>query len=218
MREETLSLLKETRLVAIIRGFPARLLEGLARALEAGGVRLIEVTFVQNAPETWTDTAEGIRLVNRVFSGRVLAGAGTVLTKEQLHLAADAGARYIISPNTDEGVIRETRKLGLVSIPGAMTPTEIVSAWNMGADLVKVFPADKMGPAWFKAVRAPLSHIPLLAVGGINERNAADFIRAGASGVGVGGSLVSREWMENGEGGRITTLAADYAQAVQGQA
>ena len=217
MREETLALLKETRLVAIVRGFPGRLLEDLARALEIGGVRMIEVTFVQNAPETWTDTAEGIRLVNRAFSGRVLAGAGTVLSLEQLHLAADAGAGYIISPNTDEGVIRETRRLGLVSLPGAMTPTEIVSAWIMGADLVKVFPADKLGPAWFKAVRAPLSHIPLLAVGGVNERNAAEFIRSGAAGIGAGGNLANREWMENGEAGRITALAADYVQAVQKQ-
>lgn len=130
-------------------------------------------------------------------------------------MAADAGARYIISPDVNPALIAETKRLGLTSLPGAMSPTEIVTAWNAGADAVKVFPIGDLGVGYLKAIRAPLSHIPLIAVGGVNERNCADFLRAGAIGVGVGGQLVNREWIDAGEFYKIASLAGKIAQAAQ---
>ena len=129
-----------------------------------GGIRLIEITFDQRgAPE---DTANAIRLVAQNYSGDVCVGAGTVMATAQLAAAIAAGANYIISPNVNLEVIHETKRSGLVSIPGALTPSEIACAHENGADFVKVFPASAMGLEYIKAIRAPVSNIPLLAVGG----------------------------------------------------
>lgn len=206
--------IKEHKLIAIVRGIEADALARLVRALHAGGISLVEVTFDQARPGTWADTAQAIAMIDREFGGKVLPGAGTVLTPEQLALAAEAGARYIISPNIDEDVIAETRERGLVSIPGAYTPTEVVQAYDMGGHIVKLFPAGGLGPDYIRAVKAPLAHIPLMAVGGVTEQNAAAFLRAGAEGLGVGGNLVNREWIRQGEWGRIQAAAEAYAAAV----
>ena len=115
----------------------------------------------------------------------------------------------------NEAVIARTRELGMVSMPGALTPTEIVKAYNAGADIVKVFPIGNLGAGYLKAVKAPLSHIPMAAVGGVNEKNAADFIKAGAAGLGVGGNLVNKEWIANGEWDKITALAQAFTDAVK---
>lgn len=204
------------KLIAIVRGLPEEQLEGLAKALLAGGISLIEVTFNQAKPETWSQTAAGIAMLGKNFAGKIIPGAGTVVTQEQLTIAYEAGAQYIISPNTDVDIIRRTKELGLVSLPGAFSPSEIVTAYNAGADFVKVFPVGNLGPSYIKALKAPLSHIPLMAVGGVNEKNADDFMRAGASGLGVGGNLVNKEWIANGEWDKITALAAEFVKAVQG--
>ena len=126
----------------------------------------------------------------------------------------DAGGLFIISPDTNTDVIKRTRELGLVSMPGALTPSEIMTAHRAGADFVKLFPAADMGPGYLKAVRAPLNHIKLMAVGGINEKNAGDFLAAGAAGVGVGGNLANRAWIEAGEFGKITAAASALVSAV----
>lgn len=207
MREDVLSLIRETRIIAIVRDLPEDLLLDLARALYLGGIRMMEITFRQDRPETWEATAASIARLVREFGGRVLAGAGTVMSISQVKLAADAGAGYIISPNVSGGVIGETRRLGLVSMPGALTPTEIAAAHDMGADIVKVFPASQMGPGYLRALRAPLKHIEMMAVGGIDENNVAEFIRAGALGAGVGGNLVNRSWLAEGRFDDITALA-----------
>jgi 2-dehydro-3-deoxyphosphogluconate aldolase/(4S)-4-hydroxy-2-oxoglutarate aldolase len=209
----TMEWVRTHKLIAIARGLTSEPMERLADALLKGGVRMLEVTFSQNQPETWPDTAAAIRLISDRFAGRMLAGAGTVMTVEQLHLAADAGARYIISPHVEEAVIRETRRLGLVSLPGALTPTEISMAYGFGAHAVKVFPASVLGAGYIQAVRAPMPHIPLLAVGGINERNAAEYLAAGCVGLGLGGNLVNRSWMAQGEYEKITAVAAALARA-----
>ena len=203
------------KLIAIVRGLPSEQLEGLAQAFCAGGIGLMEITFNQQKPETWAQTAAGIRMLKEKFAGKIIPGAGTVITLEQLQMAYDAGAQYIISPNVDVEIIRRTKELGLISLPGAMTPSEIVEAYKAGADFVKVFPVGNLGPAYIKALKAPLSHIPLMAVGGVNEKNAADFLKAGASGLGVGGNLVNKEWIANGEWEKITALAAEFVKAVQ---
>ena len=120
-------------------------------------------------------------------------GAGTVLNAEQVRLARDSGAGFIISPNTDRSVIEETKRLGLISIPGAMTPSEIVSAYSFGADIVKIFPAGILGINYFKAIRAPLEHIPMAAVAGITPDNIADFSKAGAVAFGISSGIYNRE-------------------------
>lgn len=216
MRQKTLDLIQETKLIAIVRGLETEVLTKLAQALFDGGIRMMEITFAQNDPETWKETAEGIKQLNTAFAGKMLLGAGTVMSTEQLHMAFEAGASYIISPNVNAQIIAETRKLNLVSLPGAMTPSEIAAAFQAGADMVKVFPMDILGAGYIKSIKGPLPHIPLLAVGGVNEQNAGEFIRAGALGVGVGGSLVNKQWIKGGEFQKITALAKQYMQAVQG--
>lgn len=205
---------EEGRLIAIVRGLPPEHMLPLVEALAAGGLSMVEVTFAQARPETWTDTAASIRSINQRFGEAVQVGAGTVMSVEQVRRAAEAGARYIISPNVDADVIAETRRLELASFPGALTPTEITEAYRLGANAVKVFPAGTLGAGYIKALKAPLAHIPLMAVGGVNERNAADFLKAGAIGLGVGGNLVNKEWIEQGAWDKITALARAYREAV----
>ncbi len=211
---EIMELIEQNRVIAIVRGMHPDQMAPLARALERGGIRMMEITFNQNAPETFQNTVNAIRTLSQNMRDMAI-GAGTVMTLEQLHMAADAGARYIISPDVNPALIAETKRLGLTSLPGAMSPTEIVTAWNAGADAVKVFPIGDLGVGYLKAIRAPLSHIPLIAVGGVNERNCADFLRAGAIGIGVGGQLVNREWIDAGEFYKIASLAGKIAQAAQ---
>lgn len=217
MYEATLKKIREAKIIAIVRGLPVGQLEGLANAFVQGGIELIEVTFAQDKPDTWKDTVNGIKMLTEKFSTAILPGAGTVLTLEQLQMAYAAGAKYIISPNTNPDVIKATKELGLVSLPGAMTPSEINMAYEAGADMVKIFPVGQLGAAYIKAIKAPLSHIPLLAVGGVNEKNAAEYIKAGAAGLGVGGNLVNKDWIANGEFEKITSLARQLVAAVNGQ-
>ncbi len=213
MRDQILRELRRDKVVAIVRGQSKEALLPLAEALLAGGIRFMEITFRQQAPETWRDTAEGIAALVKAFPDRLRVGAGTVLTLQQLELAWAAGAGYIISPNADRRIIQATRALGLVSLPGAMTPTEIASAWEWGADIVKVFPAGRLGPGYLRDLQGPLGHIPLMAVGGVNEANAGEYLQAGAVGIGVGGNLVNSDWIARGDFPRIQALAAEYARA-----
>ncbi|MDD3334424.1 MAG: bifunctional 4-hydroxy-2-oxoglutarate aldolase/2-dehydro-3-deoxy-phosphogluconate aldolase [Eubacteriales bacterium] len=206
---------KEKKLIAIVRGLGADKLLRLAQALLDGGICMIEITFDQKHPDTWTDTARAIRLLAEQYAGRIYPGAGTVMTVEQVKIAHEAGALYIISPNVNEEVIRETKKLGMASYPGALTPTEAAFAGECGADIIKVFPAGVLEPAYIKAIRAPLSHLDFMAVGGVNEQNASDFMNAGAVGLGVGGNLVNKRLIENGEFDKITALAAQLVEAVR---
>lgn len=205
---------RRDKLIAIVRGLGRNHMLSLAGALIEGGINMIEVTFNQAKPDTWADTQAAIRAIAGEFGSAVAPGAGTVMTVEQARMAKDAGAQYIVAPNVDEAVIREAKRLGMGAFPGALTPTECQAAHLAGADAVKLFPAGDLGPGYLKAIRAPLSHIEFLAVGGVNEKNAADFLRAGAVGLGVGGSLVNREWIEAGEFSKITALARVYRKAV----
>ena len=210
----TLEWVMSRKIIAIVRGLKPEYMVALAEALYKGGIDLMEVTFDQKHPDTWKDTAGAIRAIGDHMKGRMLPGAGTVLTPEQLGMARDAGAAYIITPNTNPELIRQVKAYGLAAFPGACTPSEIEAAWEAGADAVKVFPAGTLGIGYIKAVNAPLSHIPLMAVGGVNEKNCAEFIAAGCCGVGVGGSLVNKDWIMNGEWDRITAAAAGFRKAV----
>lgn len=194
-------------IVAIIRGFEPEICLRLAEAYHKGGIDHVEVTFNQKAPETWKDTAIAIKSIKERFVNAVKVGAGTVLTEEQLTICEDAGGEFMVTPNINPALIRKCVADGLVAMPGALTPTEAVEAFNAGASYVKIFPAGTLGPGYIKAIKAPLSHIPLLAVGGIGPDNIADFIKAGCVGAGVGGNLTNKEWIKAGEWDRITSVA-----------
>ena len=207
MKSEIERLVRESRIIAIVRGFAPDICLKLAEAYANGGIRLVEVTFRQDAPETWKDTAAAIKAIAERFGGSVRAGAGTVLTEEQLSMCEDAGGEYMITPNVKPALISECVRRGLVAMPGAFTPSEAVDAWEAGASFVKIFPAGSLGPGYVKAIRAPLAHIPFLAVGGIGPANVADFMKAGCVGAGVGGNLTSKEWISAGEWNKIADAA-----------
>ena len=180
---------------------------GERTVMTTGDIKLPGVHNVENY-------MAAIAAVDSCMEGKMLVGAGTVLALEQLDMARDAGANYIITPNTNCDLIRRVKEYGLLSFPGAFTPSEIVEAYEAGADAVKVFPVGNLGPSYIKAIKAPLSHIPLMAVGGVNEKNAAGFLAAGCCGIGVGGNLVNKSWIEAGEWDKITELAQAYRKAV----
>lgn len=206
-KEDVVRSVLDGRIVAIIRGFAPDVCLKLAEAYADGGIGMVEVTFRQNAPETWKDTTAAISAIRERFSGAMHVGAGTVLTEEQLCMCADAGGEFMITPNVNVDLIRSCVSKGLSAMPGALTPSEAVAAWDAGADFVKIFPAGSLGPGYVKAVMAPLSHIRFLAVGGITPDNVADFMRAGCVGAGVSGSLTSREWIASGAWDRIADAA-----------
>jgi 2-dehydro-3-deoxyphosphogluconate aldolase/(4S)-4-hydroxy-2-oxoglutarate aldolase len=215
MRDEVIGKILESKIIAIVRGADEDLILPLGEALLAGGVRMMEITFNQARPDSFEATLRGIARIRESFGGRLLAGAGTVLSEAQVDMAWEAGALYIVSPHTNPAVIRRTRDRGLVSLPGALSPGECQSAHEAGADFVKLFPASELGTGYLKALRAPLGHIRFLAVGGINEENAAAFIKAGALGLGVGGNLVNKEWMAAGRWEKISALARRLTEAVK---
>ena len=214
MRERVIKEILDKKIIAIVRGVDEDQALKIAKALYEGGVTMVEVTFNQKNPAQFVNTANAIRAINAELGDKMLVGAGTVTSVELVQMAADAGAKYIISPDADVEVIKKTRELGLVSLPGAYTPTEAKQAYNAGADMVKLFPCVGDAPAYLKAICAPFNHIPFLAVGGVNADNAADFIKAGAVGVGVGGSLVNKKWADAGEYWRITEEAKKFIKNI----
>jgi 2-dehydro-3-deoxyphosphogluconate aldolase/(4S)-4-hydroxy-2-oxoglutarate aldolase len=171
------------------------------------------VTFNQRDPSSWRDTALAIRTIGEHFAGQLRVGAGTVLRTEQLDLCQQAGGQYMISPSVNLDLIRDCVSRGLVAMPGAMTPTEAVSAFEAGARFIKIFPVGSLGPDYVKSLAAPLSHIPFLAVGGISAANVADYLKAGCVGAGVGGTLTNRAWIEAGEWGKIEAAARQLVLA-----
>ncbi len=203
------------KLIAIVRGVAPSAMEPLAEALYAGGIQLLEVTFDQSGGCPAEKTAETIAALSRRMEDRMAVGAGTVLTKAQVHLARQAGAQFILSPNTDPEIIRETKRLQMLSLPGAFTPSEVQCAYAAGADLVKLFPAEALGTDYIRALLAPLAHIPVLAVGGINEKNIPAYLDAGVCGFGVGSTLVRREWIAQGRFSELTALAQRYTQSIE---
>ena len=215
MREEVCKLIEQEKIIAIVRGVDPGTCAKVAQALYEGGIRLLEVTFPQKNPELFEKTAQTIAALKKEFSGKLCIGAGTVTTPALVELAANAGAEYIISPNVDLDVIRRTLELGLVSLPGALTPSEVMTAHNAGADYVKLFPIGAMGLAYTKAILAPISHVKMLAVGNISSDNAADYLKAGILGVGVGGKLVNKDAIAAGDFEKLTKAAEELIAAVK---
>ena len=206
-----LNLILEKKIITIVRGTYGDDLRKLAHALYDGGIRFMEVTFDQKDPDCIAKTAGAISMLNAEFAGcDFYAGAGTVLTKEQVKAAFDAGASYIISPNTNPEVIRYTKELGLVSIPGAMTPTEILFAHDCGADIVKLFPAATLGLKYVKDILEPISHVAILATAGITEENFAEFLKPGLKGAGISGRLTDKKLIAAGDWEEFTRRAKAF--------
>ncbi len=214
MKDALIEVIKKEKLVVIVRGVADDELEPLLEAMYAGGIRLAEITFDSKGVVTAQQTANQISKMKAAFKGRMHIGAGTVVTKQQAKIAVKAGAEFLISPNVNVDVIKYAAKKGVVSMPGALTPTEAVTAYNAGADFVKVFPSDSMGAPYIKAISAPLSHIPFIAVGGVDDANLCDFLKAGACGVGVGSNIVNKTMLKEKRFDDITALAKRYCDAV----
>lgn len=208
------TILKE-KIITIVRGVPREKLIPLAEAMYKGGIRLIECTYDASARISDEEIASGIKALADHFEGRMTVGAGTVLTEKQVELTKEAGGKFIISPDTNADIIRMTKELGLVSIPGALTPSEIAAAKRYGADFVKVFPVDTMGCKYIKDIKAPLSNVRLLAVGGVNENNMQSYFEAGACGIGIGSGIVKKSLIENGDWEGITSLALKYTNNIK---
>lgn len=213
-REAVIDAILEHKIIVILRGLSQDVLIPTVEAMEKGGIRLVEVTFDQSGKISDEQTAANIALLSKTFAGRVHIGAGTVMSREQVKLAADAGAEYIISPDACEEVIRYTRELGLVSLPGVFTPTEAANAHRWGADMVKLFPNSELSLSYLKALLAPLCHIRFLAVGGVNEKNMKDYLEAGASGIGVATAIVNKKLIAEGKFDAITELARAYTSQI----
>ena len=189
----------------------------VTQALYNGGIRLVEVTFNNADPKTFPETEQAITAIKEAFAGRMHVGAGTVTSAELVERAARAGAEFIISPDVNEAVIRKTLELGLISIPGGCSPTEVMTAHNLGADYVKLFPAGNFGAEYLKAIRAPINHVKLMVVGGVGEENLKDFLDAGAVGAGIGGSLVNKKHIKEGRFDLLTQAAARVVAITSGQ-
>lgn len=205
----------QEKLVVLFRRVPVEKMAELAKALVRGGVKLLELTFDQEAADPAALFSESVRTVREAVGDALCIGAGTVLTQEQVRTAKEAGAQYIISPCSDTRLIALTKELGLVSIPGAMTPSEIVGAWNDGADIVKLFPADDLGYHYIWNIRGPLPHIPLMATGGVNPETIPEFLSRGINAVGTGVSIINREMLDQGDYAGIEALARRHVQAVE---
>ena len=177
MREQVIEAVSKEKIVVIVRGVDPEKLIPMTEAMYKGGIRLLEITYSANGKVSDEDTAENIRMLAEHFAGRMYIGAGTVLTEKQVELTARAGGKFIISPDTCPQVIEKTRALGLVSMPGALTPSEMQVAHRSGADFIKLFPNSEMKPSYLKAIAAPLSHLKFIAVGGVNENNLGEFFK-----------------------------------------
>lgn len=213
--KNTIDMILKEKIIVIVRGIGREKLLQFAEAAYNGGIRLLECTYDATGNTPDEEIASNIKMLADHFEGKMLIGAGTVLTEKQVELTKNAGGKFIISPDTNEQVIKKTRELGLVSMPGALTPTEIQAAHTYGADFVKLFPVSNLGADYVKAVSAPLSHISMLAVGGISLDNMSEYLRAGVSGFGLGSNIVNKSMVENGDFEGITKLAQSYVSKVR---
>ena len=208
-RHENLQRVLARGLVAIIRADSSEQLVSVARALYEGGVDIIEVTF------TTPGVVEVISAVKKELGKHVLVGAGTVLDPETARTAILAGAEFLVSPSVNLDVIKLALRYDKGIMPGAYTPTEVLTAWEAGADIVKLFPADIGGPAYLKALKGPLPQVRIMPTGGVNLQTLKEFVKAGACAVGLGGQLVEKDAVERGDFARISSLASQYVELMK---
>jgi 2-dehydro-3-deoxyphosphogluconate aldolase/(4S)-4-hydroxy-2-oxoglutarate aldolase len=208
-KEGQLRQILDCGIVAVVRSPDSQQLLEACRAVADGGVRVVEITM------TVPHAIEVLRQVRQALGDRVLLGAGTVLDAETARAVLLAGAEFIVAPTVNRRVIRLCQRYDKLVMPGAFTPTEILTAWEAGADIIKVFPAEVVGPAFFKALRGPLPQVRLMPTGGVDLTTAADFLRAGACCLGVGSQLVEPRAVAEGNFDRIRDLARQYSAIVK---
>ena len=214
MKQDVINKIYDKKLIAVVRGVYGENAIRLANALYEGGIEIVEMTYDQKDKDCLIKTPEVIRLLKKEVGDKVLVGTGTVLTVEQAKAVIEAGTDFIVSPDTNVDVIKTTVEAGIPSMPGALTPTEVMTAVRAGADFVKIFPISVMGAGYIKALKGPINNVPFVVTGGVNEKNVADFIEAGAIGAGVGGNLVSKKMIEEGKFDEITALAREYVKGL----
>lgn len=209
-REQILQQIKKVGLIPVLRAPSAEIAVAAAQAIEKGGVPVVEVTM------TVPGAIDVIREMVKSSQGRVLVGAGTVLDPETARACMLVGAQFVVSPSLNVKTIEICRRYGVPVIPGALTPTEVVTAWEAGADVVKVFPCSAVGgPKYLAALKGPLPQIDLIPTGGVSLATAADFLAAGAFALGVGGDLVDTKAIADGKPEIVTENARKYLAIVE---
>lgn len=204
----------QEKLIVIIRGVPADKLVPLCNALFKGGIRLVELPFDATGYISDEEISSMISLLCEEFSEKLVVGAGTVLSINQVKLAKKSGAKFIVSPDTNLDVIEATKKLGLISIPGALTPTEIRAASVVGADFVKIFPISSMPSDYLKLITLPLGRVKMLAVGNVNKDNIKEYLNAGAVGACIGSYLVPKDLIALDDYDAIAERAGDLVKYI----
>ncbi|MGD0901683.1 MAG: bifunctional 4-hydroxy-2-oxoglutarate aldolase/2-dehydro-3-deoxy-phosphogluconate aldolase [Terracidiphilus sp.] len=209
MSETTSQTIERVGLIPVLRAKNAAQAHAIVKAMIAGGVNIVEVTMT-------VPGAVGIlKELKREYGSELLLGSGTVTTADEAQATIDAGAEFVVSPSFHAEVVAKTHALGKVSIPGALTPTEVITAWNAGADYVKVFPCSAVGGAsYLKALLAPFPHLKLIPTGGVTLQTAESFLRAGARALGVGSDLVNLAAVDAGTPETITETARAYLKVL----
>jgi 2-dehydro-3-deoxyphosphogluconate aldolase/(4S)-4-hydroxy-2-oxoglutarate aldolase len=208
-KQETLSRLHRIGLVAVLRGPDPDTTLKMVAALVAGGVEGIEITY------TTPRAAEVVAALDRTYGERILLGMGTLIEPAQAAEAQAAGARYLVSPHCEPELARAMIATGLPALIGALTPTEVMQAHRLGADVIKIFPGSLVGPDYLKSLRGPFPHIQMMPTGGVSLENVADWFAAGAVAVGAGGELCPTTWAKAGRFDDITGRAREFVQAVR---
>jgi len=213
MTNDILDCVKQYRIIVALRGIASDKIVATAKALYEGGIRMLEITFNQSDTMTLTDTPAAIHAVSEAMGEKMLVGAGTVITVEQAKVAVSAGAKYLLAPNFNPDVVAAAQRLGVASIPGALTSSEVVAAWEAGATMVKLFPIGNFGSTYIKNITAPLSYIPLLGMGGINEQNLLEYLRLpSVAGVGIGSNLAKGSLIQSGDYASLIKLAKSFTR------
>jgi 2-dehydro-3-deoxyphosphogluconate aldolase / (4S)-4-hydroxy-2-oxoglutarate aldolase len=211
MKETTAETLERVGLIPVLRARNAAQAHTVVQAMLAGGVTVVEVTM------TVPGAVELLRELKREYGGELLLGSGTVTTADQAEATIEAGAEFVVSPSFHPDVVRVTKAHKKLSIPGALTPTEVITAWNAGADYVKVFPCSAMGGAsYLKSLLAPFPELNLIPTGGVTHHTAASFLEAGARALGVGSDLVNLAAVDQGQPEVITAVAKVYLKVIAG--
>jgi 2-dehydro-3-deoxyphosphogluconate aldolase/(4S)-4-hydroxy-2-oxoglutarate aldolase len=208
-KEQQLDQILKSKLIAVVRSSKSDRLVEVAEALLAGGISVMEITF------TVPNAIDVLKAVRAKLQDKVLLGAGTILDPETARAAFLAGAEFLVSPCVNLDVIRMCQRYSKLVMPGAFTPTEILTAWEAGADIVKVFPADAVGPAYFKAIRGPLPQVRIMPTGGVDLTTGPGFLKAGACCLGVGSSLIDPKALEAGDMASVKASAEKYVAMVQ---
>ncbi len=210
----TYDFIKQHKFIAIFRHIPKEYIEKAVKAVYEGGVRIFEITFNPSSKTTVQDTIEMIDTIKKIYGNNICVGAGTVINLEYAMAAHEAGAQFIVSPCTKLDVVKFTKEKGMLSIPGAYTPTEIVTAYDMGADIVKVFPMLPDNVNYLKNVMSPLSHIPFIPTGGINPDTIQAFIQTGAVAVAAGATIVTEDLVRRGAFEKIKENAMRHTEQI----